>query len=668
MTRKQRWLWQLLTALLLAALCVPLSGMQAKAAGLVPIQSQAGFGILDDGCDDGNGTNDDGCCEDAGPNDDGGGNGCCDDAGPNDDGGGNGCCDDAGPNDDGGSGCCEDAGPNDDGGGCQEDPCDDQTVASDGGSECCPDPSAAGGLSDCEDNHNQGEAKGLIEALPEVGLLGIWLIGGDAYLVDDKTELKDDGGDFTVGVCVQVVFAHGGPAVTTAANGTVPPPPRLAISIELKSDGCGHDEDDGGDDNVYGNHRYGVVTSKPGAGLEGEWVIGGQTYQVPADVKIGEAFGPVAVDACVKVYFDDSTTPPTAGMLKSSRMVKCTGNDDDDHGDDGNQGDDPSEGKLYGTITSFPAGLIGLWNIGGMEFMAGAGTEFKQLAGAFAEGVLVKVEFLVDANGTLIAKEIKVVAAGAGGDNDDDETGDNEGKAYGIVEGLPENLIGLWTISGFEYTANNETHFKQEHGLLRAGARVVVEYYTNTDGVHIATEIKTTLNNGGAGDEHFVYVGYVEEMPTDGFQGNYVVSNARFVTTGGTTFREANGLIVVGAYVSVEYTIEGAQRQIFRIQSEVPPGAGDENLSGTLQSVSDVGLAGVNSADANAVTAAEVWVVDGRSVVVTAASDVNENGSSLLIGSLVQINGYMDGAGQLVATQVNNVQFTESLFLPMANN
>ena len=639
MTRKQRWLWQLLTALLLAALCVPLSGMQAKAAGLVPIQSQAGFGILDDGCDDGNGTNDDGCCEDAGPNDDGGGNGCC-----------------------------EDAGPNDDGGGCQEDPCDDQTVASDGGSECCPDPSAAGGLSDCEDNHNQGEAKGLIEALPEVGLLGIWLIGGDAYLVDDKTELKDDGGDFTVGVCVQVVFAHGGPTVTTAANGTVPPPPRLAISIELKSDGCGHDEDDGGDDDVYGNHRYGVVTSKPGAGLEGEWVIGGQTYQVPADVKIGEAFGPVAVDACVKVYFDDSTTPPTAGMLKSSRMVKCTGNDDDDHGDDGNQGDDPSEGKLYGTITSFPAGLIGLWNIGGMEFMAGAGTEFKQLAGAFAEGVLVKVEFLVDANGTLIAKEIKVVAAGAGGDNDDDETGDNEGKAYGIVEGLPENLIGLWTISGFEYTANNETHFKQEHGLLRAGARVVVEYYTNTDGVHIATEIKTTLNNGGAGDEHFVYVGYVEEMPTDGFQGNYVVSDARFVTTGGTTFREANGLIVVGAYVSVEYTIEGAQRQIFRIQSEVPPGAGDENLSGTLQSVSDVGLAGVNSADANAVTAAEVWVVDGRSVVVTAASDVNENGSSLLIGSLVQINGYMDGAGQLVATQVNNVQFTESLFLPMANN
>ena len=54
--------------------------------------------------------------------------------------------------------------------------------------------------------------------------------------------------------------------------------------------------------------------------------------------------------------------------------------------------------------------------------------------------------------------------------------------------------------------------------------------------------------------------------------------------------------------------------------------------------------------------------------MVTAASDVNENGSSLLIGSLVQINGYMDGAGQLVATQVNNVQFTESLFLPMANN
>jgi hypothetical protein len=481
MTRKQRWLWQLLTALLLAALCVPLSGMQAKAAGLVAAQSQAGFGILDDGCDDGNGTNDDGCCEDAGPNDDGGGSGCCEDAGPNDDGGGSGCCEDAGPNDDGGgSGCCEDAGPNDDGGGsgccedagpndggggngCPEDPCDDQTVASDGGSECCPDPAAASGLSGCDDDHGQGEAKGIIKALPEEGLLGMWLIGDDAYLVDDKTELKNDGGDFAVGVCVQVVFVHGGPAVATAANGTVPPPPRLAISIELKSDGCSHDEDDGGDD-VYGNHRYGVVTSKPEAGLEGAWVIGGQTYQVPADVKIGEAFGPVAVDACVKVYFDDSTTPPTAGMLKSSRMVKCTGNDDDDHGDDGNHGDDPSEGKLYGAITSFPVGLIGLWNIGGMEFMADAGTEFKQLAGAFAEGVLVKVEFLVDANGTLIAKEIKVVAADAGG-NDDGESGDNEGKAYGIVEGLPENRIGLWTISGLEYTANNETHFKQEHGL-----------------------------------------------------------------------------------------------------------------------------------------------------------------------------------------------------------
>ena len=500
---------------------------------------------------------------------------------------------------------------------------------------------------------NNPIARGRLTAMPASGNVGDWVIGGVTYTASGATEFKQEAGPFATGVCTKVEY-------TGAAA------PFTAIEIETQSpsdcDGDGGGGGGGGGGNDGDLEAYGKLMKKPASGVAGEWVIGVITYTATTTTEVKSEFGPLDIGVCVKVHYFNTTTPPTAREIESEREFHCTGGSDDNGGNNGGDDGGVGSGELYGVLSAFPASLIGDWVIGGLTFKADAATEFQQKAGSFAISNTVKVEFTVNADSSLQAREIKTLFRHENNSDDDNGNGVRdgaEGHAYGKVEALPAaaDRVGPWTIGGVIYTATVGTRFKDEHGPLQVGAQVRIKYVTDSAGVRTATEIKTTDDNGGVQDStHAKLVGSVKSMPATGFKGTWTIGDASFVVNDSSRLKEDDGvLFAVGAYVEVEYSVVGTQNVVHEMETRIPPGAGDDDFIGK---VDDTG--GPTTAAAGA-----TLMVNGRTFVLTPATNISENAGDLVVGSTVLVNSYLAADGSQVATLVRTVNLSGVLYLPL---
>ena len=310
-------------------------------------------------------------------------------------------------------------------------------------------------------------------------------------------------------------------------------------------------------------------------------------------------------------------------------------------------------------IGSFPAGLIGQWEIGGMTFVADNATRFEQEHSAFAIDVLVEVKFYTDASAVNHATKIESKYGTDGNGHDDDGNGSyegHEGHAYGVVGVMPTGGIGTWTIAGIQYTADASTRIEQEHGAIGVGANVKVQYYLDASSNRVARKIEATNENGGVIDpSHSKLYGTVEQIPANSFNGQWQINGVTFTADQNTSFQETNGLLAVGAYVEVEYTQNGGVNWMVKIETHVPPGAGPDQHFGAIDST--VGAASVSAGQTT-------WVIGGNSFVVTPATDLNDLNGALTPGSTALVNSYTDGAGAAVATQIRGIVMSHSVFLP----
>ena len=313
-------------------------------------------------------------------------------------------------------------------------------------------------------------------------------------------------------------------------------------------------------------------------------------------------------------------------------------------------------------LQSFPANLIGEWNVAGMTYVADTGTEFVQANGAFAVGVTVKVHFSTDAAGVNRAREIETKYANDSGGSDDDGNGSYEGAeghAYGIADSVPSGLVGAWSIGGVSYTAIADTKFEQTDGALVNGARVKVEYYLGAGGERIAKKIESTTENGGAtAPDNFKVFGFVDQMPSGGLVGTWIVDNVTYVAGAGAKFDETNAVLGIGAYVGVEYSVQNGEKQVHEIEAHVPPGAGPQTFLGTIDDK------GGSMAQAVAGVQATTWVIGGVSYSVIPATNFNDFFSSLNVGATAVVNSYKAADGTLVATQIRGLTLTTRLYLP----
>lgn len=477
---------------------------------------------------------------------------------------------------------------------------------------------------------SEQEAFGIVQSKPAHGLIGAWTIGGVAYQAYPGVKFKQRHGPLVVGACAKVHFSgteqpfrvremESRPLSDCGGNGTVPPAPTPpGPQVE----------------------RFGRIDSFP-EGLIGEWVVDGVTYTATSSTEFEQKNGPFAVGACVKLHAFLSTDPPTLREIETERDHKCN-----------NGGDDNiiGKGELFGEVQSFPEGLIGEWNIAGITFVADASTKFEQKHGAFAVGVLVKVKFVILLDGTFYAREIETKSGVHLG----------RGHAFGVIESMPAGRIGTWVISGVEYQVTEQTRLREKHGALQVGAKVRVKYVVDANGQRTALKIETTRSQGGVSrPNHFKTFGFVDQMPPDGLIGQWVINGAAFIADASTKFKETNGLLGVGAYVSVEYRIVNGQRIIHELETKVPPGAGALLKLAKIEAKAEVTAAAADGS--------EVWRIGGVNYVVTPATDIDDLESGLEVGDLALVNSYEEADGTLVATEVRGVNLTARIFLPTVN-
>jgi hypothetical protein len=477
------------------------------------------------------------------------------------------------------------------------------------------------------------ETRGLIQAAPDEGLFGDWVIDGATYQAQRGAEFKQRNGPLVVGACAKVYYT-GDQApfrvrklesqhAADCAGGTIPPvtpTPDPGETIKV----------------------YGRIDSFP-AELIGDWVVDEVTYHATAETEFKQRNGPFAIDACVKVEAYTLTgataTPSTIRKIETERDYKCR-NDNDDEQFIG-------RGELYGEVQSFPEELLGEWNVAGLSLEADAETQFDQSNGAFAVGAIVKVRFLIRNTGEFYARSIETKSAER----------PHKGHAFGVIDSLPEGEIGVWTIGGIEYQVTPQTILHARHGALEAGAKVRVKYQVDNAGVRTALKIATTRSQGGATlPGHLRAFGFVTQMPPEGLAGEWTIDGVVYLAGPETHFKENNGLLGVGAYVGVEYFMQEGRAVAHEIASKVPPGAGARSAIGNIDRIEEITAAAAGDE--------EVWRIAGVNYLITPATDIDDLESALEVGNTAFVNSYEAEDGALIATLVRGVTLDSTLYLP----
>ncbi len=318
--------------------------------------------------------------------------------------------------------------------------------------------------SDCTDGGDDGgddddgvEVYGIIESMPVSGVLGAWTVSSKVYTVTAQSELKTEYGAFDIGRCVKIHLVVG----------TTDTVREMETERSYKCDG--HHDDDAPPAGVIGRGElYGELKVFPaGAGRH----LGSghaHLYGDDSPPNSRQRNGEFTVGEIVKIEF---YILQDGSFLAREIKTALPDWDDDNHGEHHGNGHD--EGHAFGMIEQLPAnGLIGAWVVAGVEYSVTEQTELNAKGGTFAISETVKIEFKVDSNGVRVAKEIKLKSPQGA-------PGQENATFVGFIDTMPDaGYVGLWVVSGTEFSATVSSKFKEDHGALTVGAYVKVEYRT----------------------------------------------------------------------------------------------------------------------------------------------------------------------------------------------
>lgn len=245
---------------------------------------------------------------------------------------------------------------------------------------------APGTGDDGEDSDgSDGEIKGAIESLPDGTLVGNWRVAGRTVIVLSTTRLKQDHGAFVVGAIVEV-------------DGTPGPDGFIASRIESKSSGKPDPEPE---DDLLNIH--GLIEALPATGLIGDWTVSGRRVVVGAATKLEAEGGPFELGKPVEV----KGFPLDDGAIEATKVETKPGN-----------GAPVPALAIFGKIEVLPpAGLIGVWTVGGKLVNVTATTKLKANNGPFVLGADVKVEGWQQVDGAIEAHEIETKSTTSASDD-----------------------------------------------------------------------------------------------------------------------------------------------------------------------------------------------------------------------------------------------------------
>ncbi|MCH7607622.1 MAG: hypothetical protein IIC94_03510 [Chloroflexi bacterium] len=301
------------------------------------------------------------------------------------------------------------------------------------------------------------------------------------------------------------------------------------------------------------------------------------------------------------------------------------------------EGDDPkrsrSETKIRGIIEEITDEFV---VIDGLTVALAALTE---LEGDLSVGSFAKVKAFLQADGSLIAREVD----GKGPDADEDEDERNEVEIEGTIDAV--NPDGSIVVNGVTVSISVLTEVK---GTLVAGATVKVEGFMAEDGSVLAAEVKGEGRKATKSKNEVKIRGVVEAVVVDE-DGNVISITVNGIEVSIEVLTELKGTIDVGVSVRVEGIFVDGELHASEVKA---PGRGrgqgrggdeeDEDrdsikIEGTVEALildEDGNITGV--------------VVNGVEVSIDALTDVE---GALEVGSEVELEGTVRD-GVLVATEV----------------
>ena len=272
--------------------------------------------------------------------------------------------------------------------------------------------------------------------------------------------------------------------------------------------------------------------------------------------------------------------------------------------------------------------------------------------------MLSNVTRAVGATGIFLLSIFAAVPAladnGQGDDNQVEFTGT-------VTSGPASGTTGTWTIAGKTVHVDSSTEIDQENGTFGVGATVKVEGTTQTDGSVNASDIKVEAAAGGppppsgggegednGGDNEADFTGPIQSLPADGLLGIWTVAGKQVQVVSTTRLEQEDGGFAIGTIVEVE-GLAGADGVIVASKIEVKSGGTpapqpppqELEIQGTIEALPPSGLIGN-------------WQVSGRTVIVTASTELDAENGAFAVGVTVEVHGSLDPSGNVLAASIES--------------
>ena len=301
--------------------------------------------------------------------------------------------------------------------------------------------------------------------------------------------------------------------------------------------------------------------------------------------------------------------------------------------------------EFYGTIEQLPPnGLIGDWIVSGTTVHVTSMTTIDQEHGNVEVGAFVHVEGYPRADGSIEATEISVEYNGGGGDDGNDM----HIEWYGMIESMPTTgLLGTWVVGGRTIYVDTTTTIDQEHGLAQVGAFVKVEGIEQADGSIVATSIEVDERDGdGQPGDDFKFYGFVEQMPPNGYIGDWSIAGYVVHVSATTQIDQEHGAIAPGTYVKVEGRLQ-ADGTVDAQKIESQSTGNDDHDNGYATEFRGL----IEQLPANGIIGD--WRVSGITVTVSISTTIDQSHGNVAVGALVDVKGVQQPNGAILATEIS---------------
>ena len=463
---------------------------------------------------------------------------------------------------------------------------------------------------------------GTITSRPD-GTVGDWLIGGRTFSGTAATRTQTEHGPLTVGACADVKYYISGTTnILTEIDSQAP----YKCGTTGTGTGTGSGDGSGTGTGTGSSSRldsYALVEQFP-AGLVGSWVIGGVNYTSTATTRSDQQNGVFAVGACVETKFSTLNGVNTILEIETAASYKCTGVT--------SGVPTVSSGQSYGVLGAFPAGLIGTWTIGGVNYTATATTRIERQRTEFFTGACVDVKYTP---GTTTALEISSTDAYRCTTTTTTQPQTAASKIYGLVEVVPATNTGIWTIGGGQYSAASAT-FTTDHGTLDIGTCATVEF-TTSSGVNAASRISTEeLTKCNTSTYRNTVYGQITTIP-QGLYGTWTINGLSIDSTQATRFEQSEGSLALNGCAEATYYVQNGVNYADKIQSHVGTNCSSSSSTPVLPTIATTTskiYAPIGSLPATLNSG--VWSIGGIDYTATAATQFEQESAIFAVGVCVE--------------------------------